>query len=183
MTSWSKAIGTSFLFVTVTSTGFAQTNPSSGSKLRNANERAIEARTSALLEAVRRKDTVGIERLKAPEFTWVMSPDRVLNRTEAQDFQAKSFAMFQDFTEFQYSLGPVRIVGDTAVAIVLFRAVSALRDPSEGSHVLAQTASHEDTWIAWGQWLFARDRVLEIGLSRDGQPYYPPADPSSNQRP
>jgi hypothetical protein len=70
------------------------------------------------------------------------------------------------------------------VAIVLFRAVTALRDPSESSHVLAQTASHEDTWIRrGGQWLFARDRVLETGMSRDGQPYYPPADPSPNQRP
>jgi ketosteroid isomerase-like protein len=150
---------------------------------KTSDQRAVEARTSRLLEAVRHKDTASIERLQAPEFTWVVSPDQVLNRTQARDFLATSFSMFQDFSEFQYSMGPVRIAGDTAVAVVLIRAVFTSRDPSGSSHVLAQTASHEDTWIRRaGQWLLARDRVLEIGSTRDVQPYDPLADQSSTQR-
>jgi hypothetical protein len=66
---------------------------------------------------------------------------------------------------------------------VLIRAVFTSRDPSGSLHVLAQTASHEDTWIRRaGQWLLARDRVLEIGSTRDVQPYDPLADQSSTQR-
>ncbi len=178
-TSVSKAIGLASVFLTVTSTCLAQTSPGNVPRSRSADERAVEARTKAFLEAVRRQDTVAVYQFQAPEFTWVLAPDQVLNLAQARAVQAKSFAAVHGFSEFQYSMGPVRIVGDTAVAVVLLRAVTTLHESAESSYVMGQTASHEDTWIRrGGEWLLARDRVLEMGLSRDGRPQYPPEEPS-----
>jgi ketosteroid isomerase-like protein len=178
-TSLSRAIGLVFLFLAATSTCLAQTSSGNGSRANSADERAVEARTTAFLEAVRRQDTVALYRFQAPEFTWVLAPDQVLNLAQARAVQARSFSAVRGFSEFQYSMGPVRVVGDTAVAVVLLRAVTTLRGPADSSYVMGQTASHEDTWIRHGgEWLLARDRVLEMGLSRDGRPQYPPDEPS-----
>jgi ketosteroid isomerase-like protein len=132
---------------------------------------ALEARYAALHQAYRTKDVSAILRVMAPDFAWMGSDHRMMDRQDTEEALRDWMKRQGTVRGIATRIDKLNPSATGATATVTTTILTTVVDQRGGKHSLINTQTNRDTWVKLvSAWRMRRSETLSAKAMMDGKP-------------